>query len=226
MGNGDPVGKNFRFIGRKGTIVGVLKNFCFQAADQSIQPMAFTLSDTSFLYIMLIRLTPGKVPESLHALEKTWKNVIPDYPLEYNFIDQDYDNLYRAENRLTGLLKYFTILAVIIACLGLYGLSSYSADRRTNEIGIRKVMGAGSGNVIFALSKEFLLLILISIIIALPISYIIVGNFLKQYSNRIAMSPLVFVGIAGGAILIAMLTISFQAFKATGINPAEALKVK
>jgi len=188
--------------------------------------MAFTFSDTSFLYLMLIRLTPGKVPESLHALEKTWKNVIPDYPLEYNFIDQDYDNLYRAENRLTGLLKYFTILAVIIACLGLYGLSSYSADRRTNEIGIRKVMGAGSGNVIFALSKEFLLLILISIIIALPISYIIVGNFLKQYSNRIAMSPLVFVGIAGGAILIAMLTISFQAFKATGINPAEALKVK
>jgi putative ABC transport system permease protein len=226
MGSGDPVGKNFRFIGRKGTIVGVLKNFYYQGADQSIQPMAFTLSDTSFLYLILVRLTPGKVPESLHILEKTWKEVIPDYPLEYNFIDQDYDNLYRAENRLTGLLKYFTILAVIIACLGLYGLSSYSADRRTNEIGIRKVMGAGSGSVIVALSKEFLLLILISIIIALPLSYIIVGNLLKQYSNRIVMSPLVFLGIAGGAILVAMLTVSFQAFKATGINPAEALKVK
>lgn len=128
--------------------------------------------------------------------------------------------------RLTGLLKYFTILAVIIACLGLYGLSAYSAERRTNEVGIRKVMGAGSFTVMYTLSKEFLALVLISIVIAIPVGWIIVGNLLKQFAYRIDMSILVFAGIAFGAIIIAMLTVSFQAYKAAGINPSEALKVE
>jgi putative ABC transport system permease protein len=124
------------------------------------------------------------------------------------------------------LLKYFTILALIIACLGLYGLSSYSAERRTNEVGIRKVMGAGSFTVMYTLSKEFLMLILISIIIAIPAGWIIVENLLKQFAYRVEMSILVFIAIALGAIIIAMLTVSFQAYKASGTNPAEALKVE
>jgi putative ABC transport system permease protein len=123
-------------------------------------------------------------------------------------------------------LKYFTILALIIACLGLYGLSSYSAERRTNEIGIRKVMGAGSIKVMYALSIEFLLLVMLSIIIAIPVGWILVNNLLKEFAYRIDISYLVFAGIAVGAIIIAMLTVSFQAYKATGINPAEALKIE
>jgi putative ABC transport system permease protein len=123
-------------------------------------------------------------------------------------------------------LKYFTLLAVIIACLGLYGLSSYSAERRTNEVGIRKVMGAGSLEVMYTLSKEFLLLVMISIAIAVPLGWIIVGNLLKQFAFRIDISLIVFAGIASGAILIAILTVSFQAYKASGINPAEALKIE
>ena len=146
MGIGDPVGKNFRFMGLKGTIVGVMKNFHFKGADQPIEPMAFALADTSYLNDILIRLTPENIPASLKSVEKIWKEVIPEYPFQYTFIDQDYESLFRAQMRLAGLLKYFTFLAVIIACLGLYGLSSYSAERRTNEIGIRKVMGAGSFN--------------------------------------------------------------------------------
>jgi putative ABC transport system permease protein len=226
MGIGDPVGKNFRFMGLNGTIVGVLKNFHFKGADQAIEPMAFALADTSFLRVILIRLTQGNIPASLKSVEKVWKEVIPEYPLQYTFIDQDYDNLFRSQIRLTRLLKYFTILAVIIASLGLYGLSSYSAERRTNEIGIRKVMGAGSLIVMYTLSKEFILLVLISIVIAIPVGWIIVGNLLRQFAYRIDMSILVFAGIAVGAIIIAMLTVSFQAYKATGINPSEALKVE
>ena len=134
--------------------------------------------------------------------------------------------MFKSQIRLTGLLKYFTILAVIIACFGLYGLSSYSAERRTNEVGIRKVMGAGSLAVIYALSKEFLLLVLISIVIAIPVGWIIVGNLLKQFAYRIEMSIVVFIAIAVGAITIAMLTVSFQAYKTSGTNPAEALKVE
>ena len=226
MGIGDPVGKNFRFMGINGTIVGVLKNFHFKGADQAIEPMAFALADTRYLRVILIRLTPGKIPESIKAVENTWKNIVPEYPLDYTFIDQDYERLFRAQIRLSALLKYFTILAVIIACLGLYGLSSYSAERRTNEVGIRKVMGAGSLIVMYTLSKEFLLPVLLSILIAIPLGWVIVVNLLKQFAYRIDLSILVFLEIAGGAILISLLTVSFQAYKATGINPAEALKVE
>jgi putative ABC transport system permease protein len=226
MGIGDPVGKNFRFMGLNGIIVGVLKNFHFKGADQAIEPMAFALADTRYLRVILIRLTPGNIPSSLKSVEKIWKEVIPEYPLQYSFIDQDYDNLFRSQMRLTGLLKYFTILALIIACLGLYGLSSYSAERRTNEVGIRKVMGAGSFAVMYTLSKEFLLPVLISIVIAIPVGWIIVGNLLKQFAYRIEMSILVFIAIAMGAIVIAILTVSFQAYRASGTNPAEALKVE
>lgn len=226
MGIGDPVGKNFRFMGLNGIIVGVLKNFHFKGADQAIEPIAFALADTNYLRVILIRLTPGNVTGSLKSVEKVWQEVIPEYPLSYTFIDQDYDNLFRGSVRLAGLLKYFTILAVIIACLGLYGLSSYSAERRTNEIGIRKVMGAGSFAVMYALSKEFLVLVLISIVIAIPIGWIIVENLLKQFAYRIELSVPVVALIAFGAFIIALLTVSFQAYKATGINPAKALKVE
>jgi putative ABC transport system permease protein len=225
IGNGDAAGKNFRFMGLHGKIVGVLKNFHFKGADQPIEPIAFALADTSYLNVMLIRLTPGNIPASLKSVEKVWKDVIPEYPLQYTFVEQDYDGLFRAQIRLTGLLKYFTILAVIIACLGLYGLSAYSAERRTNEVGLRKVMGAGSFQIMYSMTKEFLLLVIISLIISIPAGWIIVEKLLKQFAFRIDMNILVFIAIATGAIAVAMLTVSFQAYKATGINPAEALKV-
>jgi len=226
MGIGDPVGKNFRFMGLNGTIVGILKNFHFKGADQAIEPMAFALAPVGYLRCILVRWTPGNIPDSLKALEKGWKAVVPEYPLDYTFIDQDYDKLFKAQIRITGLLKYFTILAIIIACLGLYGLSSFSTERRTNEIGIRKVMGADSITVMYTLAWEFLLPVLISVVIAIPVGWIVVRNLLKQFAYRIDIHFYVFAGIAVGAILIALLTVSFQAYKATGINPAEALKVE
>lgn len=225
MDVGDPVGKNFRFMGIRGKIVGVMKDFHFKRTDQPIEPLAFALTDMQFLRVILVKLT-GNIPASLKSVEKVWKEVIPEYPLEYTFVDQDYDNLFRSQMRLTSLLKYFTILAVIIACLGLYGLSSYSAERRTNEVGIRKVMGAESFDVMFTLSKEFLSLVVISLVIAIPLGWIIVGKLLKQFAYRIDISIVVFAAIALGAIFIALFTVSFQAYKASGTNPAEALKVE
>jgi putative ABC transport system permease protein len=124
------------------------------------------------------------------------------------------------------LLRYFTFLALIVASLGLYGLSAYSTERRSNEIGIRKVMGADSLSVIFTMAKEFLVLVLISIIISLPVGWLIVVNLLKQFAYRIDPGVIVFALIGAGALVIAMLTVSFQAFKAARINPAKALKVE
>ncbi len=226
MNVGDPVGKSFRFMGLNGIIVGVLRNFHFKGADQPIEPIAFAVTDTRRLNVILIRLAGDKTPEALKMVERIWQNVIPDYPLNYTFIDQDYDNLFRSQTRLTGLLKYFTILAVIIACLGLYGLSLYSAERRTNEIGIRKVMGAGQGSIIYSLSKEFIKLVVISLVIAIPAGWLIVEKLLKEFAYRIDINYMVFAAISAGAIIIAFITVGFQAYKATGINPAEALKVE
>lgn len=226
MDIGDPVGKNFRFMGLNGTIVGVMKNFHFKGADQPIEPVAFALADTSFLRMILIRLTPGNIPGSLKVVERVWKDVIPEYPLEYTFIDQDYDNLFTSEMRLSKLLKYFTVLALFIACIGLFGLASYSAERRTNEVGIRKVMGAGSFSIIFSVSKEFLILIIISIAIAFPAGWIIMKKLLAQFPYKIDLDFMIFLLIAAASVAIAMLTVSFQAFRAAGINPAEALKIE
>jgi len=224
MGVDDAVGKSFSFMGISGRIVGVLKNFHFKGADQPIEPIAFALTDPVRLSYILIRLAPGNIPEALKTAENVWNKVIPEYPFDYFFIDEDYDNLFRTQLRLTRLLKYFTILAVIIACLGLYGLSAYSAERRTNEIGIRKVMGAGTLTILYSMVKEFLVLVLISLIVALPAGWIIVGKLLNQFANRIDMSILVFAAIAAGALVLALITVSFQAFKASLINPALALK--
>jgi ABC-type antimicrobial peptide transport system permease subunit len=225
MNVGDPVGKSFSFMGLNGTIVGVMKNFHFRDPELPVGPVAFALTDTRRFYCIVIRLADD-IPAALKTVEKVWQNVLPEYPLEYTFIDQDYDNLFRSQIRLTELLKYFMILAVIIACLGLYGLSLFSAERRTNEVGIRKVMGAGSLPIIYTLSKEFVSLVIISIVVAVPSGWLIVRKLLSQFANRIEIDFLVFAAISAGAIIIAFITVSYQAFKATGINPAEALKIE
>jgi putative ABC transport system permease protein len=224
MDIGDPVGTGFSFMGLNGTIVGVLKNFHFKGADQPIEPIAFALAGTRFLDYILIRVTPGKTEESLKSVEKVWKELIPEFPLQYTFIDQDYENLFRSQLRLAGLLRYFTFLTLIVASLGLYGLSAYSTERRSNEIGIRKVMGADSSTIIITMAREFMVLILISIIIALPIGWLVVVNLLKQFAYRIEPGVIVFALIGAGALIIALLTVSFQAFKASRINPVQALK--
>ncbi len=226
MGKDDPVGQNFRFMGLNGTIVGVLKNFHFKGADEPIEPMAFALVDTSYLHVILVRLTPGKTDESLAAVEKTWKSVIPEYPLEYTFVDQDYENLFRSETRLADLLKYFTVLALIIASLGLYGLSSYATERRTNEIGIRKVMGADSLSVIYTMAREFLLLVTIALVIAIPAGWFIVNKLLQQFAYRIDINIMIFILIALGTMILAALTVGYQAYRASCTNPATALKTE
>ncbi len=225
MGVDDAVGKTFSFMGISGRIVGVLKNFHFKGADQPIEPIAFALTEPAYLSNILIRLAPGNIPEALKTAERVWKNVLPEYPFNYSFIEEDYNNLFRTQRRLTQLLKYFTILAVIIACLGLYGLSAYSTERRTNEIGIRKVMGAGTLSIIYLMVREFLLLVIIALVIALPAGWIIVENLLKQFASRIDIISAVFAAIAAGALIIAIITVTFQAVRASLINPAEALKM-
>jgi len=226
MGVDEGVGMRFSFMGLNGRIVGVLKNFHFKGADQPIEPIAFALTETNFLEYILIRLSGQESAAALKATEKIWQTVIPDYPFAYTFIDEDYKNLFRSSIRLTRLLGYFMVLTVVIACLGLYGLSAYSTERRTKEIGIRKVMGAGSLTITGLLLREFLVPVSISLLIALPAGWIVVKNLLKQFASRINIDIHVFLLIAVATLLIAMVTVIYQAYKATRINPAESLKIE
>lgn len=226
MGGGDVVGKSFTFMGQQGIIVGVMKNFHYGGAQEPIEPIAFAVSGSRSFSNIVIRLAPGDLPATLKTVEKVWKQVISDYPLEYSFIDQDYNELYRNEIRMGLLLKYFTMVAVIIACLGLYGLSTYSASRRTREIGVRKVMGAGIVSVIYTLSKEFLVLVVIAIVLAFPFGWYAVNKMLLEFAYRIDINWLVFGGIGLGALIIALATVSIQSYRASSVNPAVALKTE
>jgi ABC-type antimicrobial peptide transport system permease subunit len=161
----------------------------------------------------------------MKGIEETWKEVIPEYPFDYEFVDEDLDRMYRAEERLGKLLKYFTILAIIIACLGLFGLASFTAEQRTREIGIRKVMGSRVMSVMLLLSREFTILVLVSCILAIPAAwYVLKYGFLQNFEYRIPLVWWVFAGAAVTALGIALLTVSYQAARAALTNPAEALR--
>jgi putative ABC transport system permease protein len=155
---------------------------------------------------------------------KTWSKVNPGYPFEYRFLDEQFHQLYLAEARMGTLTKYFTVLGIVIACLGLFGLASFMAEQRTKEIGIRKALGASVSNIILLLSREFTKLVLVATIIAWPIAYFTMNHWLQNFAYRVSIGWWVFVFSAGLTIIIAFLTVSYQSIKAATANPLEALK--
>jgi putative ABC transport system permease protein len=224
MGKENPVGDWFNFGGVTGEIVGVMENFYFKPASQVIEPMAFLCSPVSRLSNVLVRLNPGNITASTEALTEVWTRVIPDYPLDYTFIAEEVDNMYRAEKRMGDLFKYFTILAIFLASMGLYGLSSYIAEQRSREIGIRKVMGASISNVVLRLTKEFLLLVTIALVIGLPLAWFYINSWLEDFPYRTDIDMLVFVLVALISLIVAALAVSYQSFRAGRTNPTDTLR--
>jgi putative ABC transport system permease protein len=222
----DPVGMRLDFLGVKGRIIGMTKNFHFKSVREKIEPMALVLGPLVYLDWGIVRIAPGDLAKTMKGLEDTWNEVIPGgYPFEYSFVDDEIDQLYRSEERLGKLLKYFTILAIIIACLGLFGLASFMAEQRTQEIGIRKVMGARVITIIMLLLKEFSLLVIIACILACPTAWYIMKNlFLQNFEYRVSIGWWIFLVSSVSALLISILTVSYQAARAALTNPAEALR--
>ncbi len=216
------VGERFSFMGVEGKIVGVMKNFHFQAVREKIEPLALYVGER--IQYLLIRFAPGDVTNSLKAVESIWRRVIPNYPLDYRFIDEEFDRMYRIESKIGTLLKYFTVLAVFIACLGLFGLASFSAEQRTKEIGVRKVLGASITQVTLLLCREFFWLVLVANVIAWPLAYLAMKGWLQNYAYRSGLSIGIFVTAMGLALLVALVSVSFQAIRAAVASPAVALK--
>jgi predicted permease len=219
------VGERFSMWGMEGRIIGVMKDFNYHSVRTKIEPLMFFLAPIDWLSWMVVRVAPGDLTRTMDNLEDTWNEIMPGYPFDYNFVDDSIDRMYRTEERLGDLLKYFTILAIIIACLGLFGLASFTAEQRTQEIGVRKVMGARVRTVMLLLSKEFSLLVIISCLIAIPTSFLVMKKvFLQNFEYRTDMAWWIFLAASLAALLIAVLTVSYQAARAALTNPADALR--
>jgi len=220
----DPVGKPFTFRQKRGTIIGVIKDFHFNSLHETINPMVLSLNENMKWGSALIRTEAGKTKEALASLEKIYKEINPRFPFTYKFSDEEYAKLYKSEQVVGQLANYFAFLAIFISCLGLLGLVMFTAEQRTKEFGIRKVLGASPVTLFNLLSKEFLLLVLIAMLIASPLAWIAMNNWLSNYAYKINISWWVFAVAGAFAILIALITVSFQAIKAAIANPVESLR--
>ncbi|MEP7106778.1 MAG: ABC transporter permease [Ferruginibacter sp.] len=219
------VGRRFKQWGREGKIIGVLKDFHFRSLQQPIKPLSMRI-EPGACELVSVNIAAADLKATTAAIEKKWKSLIPNRPFSYYFLDEFFDRQYRSEERFGKLFFNFAILAILISCLGLLGLASYSTMQRTKEIGIRKVMGATVQGIITLLSKEFVKLVIISFIIAVPVSLYFMNNWVQDFAYRQDFSWWVFALAGITALVIALLTVGFQAIKAAIANPVKSLRTE
>ncbi|MCP4724504.1 MAG: FtsX-like permease family protein [bacterium] len=204
-------------------IIGVVKDFHSRSFHHEISPLIILFSPYANDNLS-IRIREGKTAETLVFLDDIWKRFVPDYPFEYRFFDERLNDLYNAEQRMGKLFNYFSILAIFISCLGLLGLASFITQQRTKEIGIRKTFGASISGILVLISKEFIFLIGIAVVIAVPISYYVTGKWLERFAFRTDLALWIFIAAGFITLVIAFLTISLQAFRAAQAKPVDSLR--
>jgi putative ABC transport system permease protein len=211
--------------GDPGIVKGVVKDFHFASMHESIGPLML-FADTQYVRHMLIRVKSRQLPQTIADLASTWKTYIPSRSFDYHFLDEDYNNLYTAEQRTATIFTLFASLAIVLACLGLFGLAAISTVQRTKEISIRKVLGADLLNICLLVSNNFLKLVLIAIAIAAPLAWLAAGKWLEGFAYRVPVHFWIFPVAGGSVILLAFVTISFHALRAATTNPAKSLKTE
>lgn len=226
MGLDDPIGEFVRHKGKDYKIIGVVKDVIAESPYKEVRPTIASVINFPG-DILSIRLNPEiAMQEALSRIQPVIQKYIPTMPFEYKFTDQDYAKKFEAEERIGMLSGFFALLAIFISCLGLFGLASFVAEQRNKEIGVRKILGASIYTLWKMLSKDFVMLIMISCAIALPIGYFYMNQWLQNYQYRTEIDPLILIGTMLGAILITLLTVSFQAIKAATINPINSLRTE
>jgi len=221
----DPVGKNIIAFDTRLQIIGVVKDFHFESLHEPVKPSFFLLhGDGSPWDKIMARIRPGQQQETIDRIRDLYTKFNPGFPFTYRFLDEDYQRQYETEVRVATLARYFSGLAILISCLGLFGLAAFTAQRRQKEIGIRKVVGAPVGRIVVMLSGEFLRLVLIAILIAFPVSWWAMHQWLQGFAYRIEIGTGVFMLAAVSVMLITMLTIGFQAIRAALANPVKTLR--
>ena len=223
MGMESPIGKRLSLQDENFKIIGVVKNYHFRSLQQEIEPLILVYY-ASYCRVLFARLKSDQIPQTIGYIENAWKKFAPGYPLNYRFLDEALDRLYRSEQRIGTLFRYFSILAILISCLGLLGLASFMAEQRTKEIGIRKVLGATASNIVALLSKEFTKWVIVANIFAWPIAYFALSKWLQSYAYKTNIALWSFVLSGALALLIALATVSYQSIKAALANPADSLR--
>jgi ABC-type antimicrobial peptide transport system permease subunit len=223
MGITDPIGKKVSLWGNDVEIIGVVKDFNFESLHDEVTPQFFRFSP-NFLTTIVVRMEAGQTTATLARVEELYKSYNADFNFDFKFLDQEYNKLYASEMKVSMLSRYFGGIAIIISCLGLFGLAAFTAERRFKEIGVRKALGASSISIIRLLSMDFNKMIGLAILIALPISYYFISTWLEAFAYKIDLKIWYFLGSGGLALLIAWLTVAIQTFKAARINPAQSLR--
>lgn len=224
LGWRDPVGMPFKVWDEEmGQVIGVVKDFNFRSLHQKIEPLVLDIKP-EWSWSAAIRIAPNDAANTLNFIETQWRALEPELPLNYRFLDEDFDRLYRSEEKLGQLFGSFAFLALFVACLGLFGLASFTAEQRTREIGIRKVLGASVSEILLLLSKEFAKLVALAFVVATPIAYFALREWLQNFAYHINLGISPFLLGGGVTLLIALLTVSAQAIKASLANPVEALR--
>jgi putative ABC transport system permease protein len=210
---------------KEGTIIGVIKDFHYKSLHYNIEPLVIEISPSTVFYNSLsVRINAENVKESITYMETKWKKIFPERPFEYFFLDDNLEMQYKSEGKLRDLINYFSILAIIIACLGLFGLATFTAEQRTKEIGIRKAMGASVTEIVILLTKEFTKWVLIANIISWPVAWLVMNKWLQDFAYRTNIDIYIFLISTLSAFIISIITVTYQAVKAAGSNPVEALK--
>ena len=223
MGISDPIGKSVEHYSGTKKIVGVVENFNMLSLHTEVQP-SFFLYRPDFTHFIMIKIQKGKEIAALRQVETVYESFNPDFPFKPTFLDQDYQALYASESKIADLSGYFSVLAILISCLGLFGLATFTIEKRHKEIGIRKVLGSGVWNIVYLLSRDFTAMVLIAIMIALPISYYLGRSWLENFAYNITLNWSFFFLAGLGALLISWLTVGLQTITAALANPVEALK--
>lgn len=222
----DIIGKRFDQWGRKGQVIGVVKDFNYQSLHKKVEPLSIRMAPANSLNKLSLRIKTDHLPQTIKALEDIWNNIAPHRPFLYSFLDESFNKQYQQDTRFGELFAAFAILTIFIACLGLFGLATYATEQRVKEIGIRKVLGASMTSIVSLLSSDFIKLVLISIVIATPVIWWAMQQWLKGYAYRIDIQWWM-IALAGVlAVVTALLTVSVLAMKAALMNPAKALKTE
>ena len=219
MGMQSPVGK--KVVGLK--IIGVIKDFNFTSLHSQISPLII-YCDPNEIKQLLVRIKPGDVSQTIKSLETEWNKIAPEFPFDYGFLDEQINKQYKSDIRVGNVINTFSLLALFIACLGMFGLASFTAEQRTKEVGIRKILGASVDSIVFTLIGDFLKWIVLANVIAWPIAWYVINKWLQNFAYRIDISWWMFLLAGGVALLIAILTVSFQAIKAATANPVKSLR--
>ena len=226
--NEKAIGQPFKYGGQAGHVIGVLNDFHFESMHQAIVPMIFLMfppSQNNFNRLS-IKIAGDNLSGALNYLNSTWKKYFPETPADYTFLDENFDRLYESEQRQASIFTAFACVAIFIACLGLFGLSAFAISQRIKEIGVRKVLGANINDIVGLLSKDFLKLVGVAALLAFPIAWYSMHNWLKDFAYRINIQWWVFIVAGCVAALIAFLTVSFQAIKAALSNPVKSLRTE